>query len=202
MAERCRIPGSRDVRATLDTPGTTADSDTLVVACPPHPQHGGDRQDARLRAVSDALGARGVACLRFDYGPWDEGRGEQTDAERALVWAGERFDTVGLFGYSFGGAVALSAASEVAEADAPNALSLLAPAGTLAGADVAEAVDALACPLQVVAGERDETVDSSAIVERAHQRGNAVELVDADHFFVGQRQRVGTLVADFFGAHL
>jgi len=76
------IPGTRDVRGTVDGPD---DPDTIVVACPPHPQHGGSRTDARLQAVGEALASRGVGCLRIDYGPWDEGKGEQLDARNALA---------------------------------------------------------------------------------------------------------------------
>ncbi|MCO8267618.1 alpha/beta hydrolase, partial [Haloferax sp. AB510] len=119
MTETILVPGGRDVRATLDraredgADGTddAADRvDTVVVACPPHPQHQGHRGDARLVAVSDALTARGADCLRFDYGPWDEGYGERADTLRAVEWAAERYDRVGLFGFSFGGAMALLAA--------------------------------------------------------------------------------------------
>jgi alpha/beta superfamily hydrolase len=182
------IPGGRDVRATID--GDEA-ADAVVVACPPHPQHGGSRTDQRLRAVSDALVDRDIACLRFDYGPWDDGRGERADAENALGWARDRFGAAGLFGYSFGAGVALRAA---ANADhVPAAVSVLAPPS-----DAVDAVDALGCPLQVVAGERDTTVDSGPVVTLARDRGATVESLPADHHFVGQSDRVGGLAAAFF----
>ena len=86
MSETVLLPGARDVRATLDTP----EADACVVACPPHPQMGGKRTDRRLQAVSDHL-APDVACLRFDYGAWDEGRGEVADCRNALAWAREEY---------------------------------------------------------------------------------------------------------------
>jgi len=192
--ERIRIPGPRDVRGALDAPD--GDPDRAVVACPPHPQMGGSRSDQRLQAVSDALCERGVACLRFDYGPWDEGRGERTDVANALDCAGDRFATVGLFGYSFGAAVALLAA---AEADPqPSGVSVLAPpARPDDGTETAPAVDRIAGPLQVVYGERDDTVDWGTVVERARDRGATIEALPADHHFVGQSGQVGELVADF-----
>jgi alpha/beta superfamily hydrolase len=109
MVEPIRLPGARDVRASLDTAGRR---DSVVVACPPHPQMGGDSTDSRLREVSDALGDRGIDCLRPDYGPWDGGRGEQADVRNALAWGREHYASAGLFGYSFGGAVALLATAE------------------------------------------------------------------------------------------
>jgi hypothetical protein len=198
MADRLRIPGPREVRASLDSPAEPTDA--VVVACPPHPRMGGDRRDARLRAVSDALREQGIACLRIDYGPWDEGAGEQTDARRGLAWAGEGFARVGLFGYSFGAGVALLAAADaVGTPDAPERVATLAPPATVvAEGDVTAAVDAVDCPLAAIAGERDESVDWQPVVERARERGHSVEVLPADHFFAGQRDRVADRVASFF----
>ncbi|WP_226023131.1 alpha/beta hydrolase [Halomicrobium salinisoli] len=183
------IPGGRDVRGTLDG---DEDADAVAVACPPHPQRGGSRSDERLRAVGDALVDRGVACLRFDYGPWDEGRGERRDVLRALAWARDRFDRVGLFGYSFGGGVALAAA---AEADPePDAVGVLAPAPAAAGVDAEAALAGFSAPLRVVYGERDETADWEPVVELARERGAAVEAMPADHLFAGRAGRAGEAV--------
>jgi alpha/beta superfamily hydrolase len=201
MADRFPLPGPRDVFASLDT----ADATRVVVACPPHPEMGGDRRDSRLRAVSDALGASDCACLRFDYGPWDEGRAEQTDVRNALAWAHDNFERVGLFGYSFGGGVALlasAAAFRENDSTVPAAVSLLSPVGTLAGEPTAPAVDALDCPLQVLYGERDSTVDSVGIADRAREHGHSVDALPADHFFVGQTDDVADRVAAFFDGAL
>ncbi|GGK70329.1 MULTISPECIES: alpha/beta hydrolase [Haloarcula] len=192
------IPGGRDVTASLDRPA----SDTVVVACPPHPQYGGSRSDSRLKAVSDALDPE-IGCLRFDYGPWDEGRGEQADAENALAWADERYDAVGLFGYSFGAAVALCAAAEHDTAADPAALSVLAPpAGVTDHLDATAALDAIDCPVQVVVGKRDETVDWEPVLDRATELGQTVERLPADHHFVGQSGRIGETVGPFLRDHL
>jgi alpha/beta superfamily hydrolase len=206
------VPGGRDVRATLDDPddaggdsaggddGGVGDDDrerapACVVACPPHPQHGGRRSDRRLRAVSDALVERGVACLRFDYGPWDEGVGERDDAANALAWAVDRYERVGLFGYSFGASVALQAAARASPR--PAAVSALAP-----DAAAADALDAIDCPVQVVVGQRDDTVDWRPVLARARELDHAVETLPADHHFVGQGDRVGAVVGKFLAGHL
>jgi len=194
--ERVRLSGPRGVRGSLDTAGGGA----AVVACPPHPQMGGDRRDRRLRAVSDALTARGVACLRIDYGAYDEGVGERRDAREALAWLRDRSDRVGLFGYSFGAGVALLAG---AEADPPpDALAVLAPPAASGGEATAGAVDRLDAPLAVVYGERDDTVDWGPVVERARERGATVEAVPGDHFLLGQVDAVGEAVGSFFAAVL
>jgi hypothetical protein len=203
MSRTVLVPGARDVRGTLDTP----DADACVVACPPHPQMGGKRTDRRLQAVADSL-APDVACLRFDYGPWDEGRGEMADCRAALAWARKEYRDgtgrrVGLFGYSFGAGVALlAAARESADRTCPAAVSVLAPPNRLNDLDAAGAVADIACDLQVLYGERDTTVDWEPSVEAAHETGAEVTPLSADHHFVGQDETVGEAAAQFLRARL
>jgi alpha/beta superfamily hydrolase len=227
------LPGARDARGTLDVAGDGR-ADAVVVAAPPHPRQGGRRTDGRLRAVSDALGDVGVDCLRFDYGPWDEGRGERADVRAALRWARADYDRVGAFGYSFGASVTLLAAADAGRADpaddgsgtgvgessrdaghapgaggpdepggrGPDAVSVLAPAATLSGADVAAAVRDVAAPFQVVVGERDEAVDWRPVAAAARERGADVVTLPTDHGFVGRARAAGETAARFLSAHL
>ena len=194
---RTRLGDKRTLAATRD--GT--DGRAVVVACPPHPQAGGNRSDSRVQAVSDALPSE-VDCLRFDYGPWDEGVGEQDDVWTALDWARREYDRVGLFGFSFGGAVALAAMTDSSSDTEPAAVSALAPAVGSIGERVLTGLDVLACPVQVVYGQRDDTADWGPVVGRARERDHTVDPFPADHFFVGQRARVGECVADFLTASL
>ncbi|CQR49432.1 dienelactone hydrolase family protein [Haloferax massiliensis] len=206
MTETILVPGGRDVRATLDrargdaSDDAAARPDAVVVACPPHPQHQGHRGDARLVAVSDALTARGVDCLRFDYGPWDDGYGERADTLRAVEWAAERYDRVGLFGFSFGGAMALLAAAEGADVDAVSAPGRAARLA--ADLDAAAAFDRVPVPVQVVYGTRDDVADWEPVVERAREYRQPVVEFAADHFFIGQEEKVAAAVADFLLANL
>jgi len=196
--DRLSIPGARSLAATFDgdEPGDCAG---IVVACPPHPQLGGDRHDSRLRAVSDALVDRGFGCLRFDYGPWDGGRAEQDDVQRALAWARERSEWVGLFGFSFGASMALLAARE---APAPAALSAMAPdGGGSLSLDVPGALASIECPTQILYGERDDTADWVPVVERARELGLRLDSLPADHFFVGQREKAADRVVSFLLEH-
>ena len=195
--ENVVVPGPRDVRGTLDAPENG--TDRVVVACPPHPQFGGDRRDRRLRAVGETLTDRGVACLRIDYGPWDEGDGERTDARNGLVWAADRYDRVSLFGYSFGAAMALLATADLDSnaAGYPLTLSALAP-----GARATDALARVDCPVQILYGVRDDTVDWEPVADRARElRMDVVEL-SADHHFVGQSEKVATTVAEFLVAEM
>jgi alpha/beta superfamily hydrolase len=194
MNTRLSIPGPRSLAATLDE----RDGDSVVVACPPHPQMRGDRHDSRLTAVSDALADDDIDCFRFDYGPWDEGRGERRDVRQALSWARERYERVGLFGFSFGGGMALLASVPDETAPVPDVVSVLAPAAQVTeGDEVTDALAAIACPVQILYGERDETAVWEPLVKRAEALGYDVEGLPADHFFVGQQQKVAAAVARF-----
>ena len=210
MSDTVLIPGGRDVRATLDTAASDGDAtddgpraDAVVVACPPHPQHGGHRGDERLTAVSDALTDRGIDCLRFDYGDWDEGYGESTDADNAVGWAAERYERVGLFGFSFGGTVAL-----VAAASRPGLAGVCALASTARlnpDADAVAALDdlvALDVATRVLYATRDSTADWEPVVERAEELGIETVAFESDHFFVGRSGDVGEAVAGFLGPRL
>ena len=199
MSETVLIPGGRDVRATLDTAASDGGrAASVVVACPPHPQQRGHRGDERLTAASDALTERGVDCLRFDYGDWDEGYGESTDADNAVGWAAERYERVGLFGFSFGATVAL-----VTAASRPGLAGVcaLAPTARLnADVDAVAALDGvvdLGVPTRVLYATRDSTADWEPVVERAAALGIETTAFESDHFFVGRSGEVGAAVAGF-----
>ncbi|MFC4436598.1 MULTISPECIES: alpha/beta hydrolase [Natrialbaceae] len=196
------VPGRRDVRGRLDEPD--GETDAIVIACPPHPQHGGSRTDQRLMAVTEALCEAGIACLRFDYGEWGDGYGEREDVRNAIRWAANRDDgegadgcPIGVFGYSFGASQALLASATV---DRPVAgVAALAPTATLEeDLDAVAALSTLESPALVLHGERDTTVDWEPVVERARERGDDVVSLPADHFFLGTRDEIARAVVDFF----
>ncbi|WP_435076317.1 alpha/beta hydrolase [Halococcus sp. AFM35] len=187
------LPGGRDARGTLDEPN--GDTTEAVVACPPHPQQGGTRADQRLTAVSKELRDHGIACLRFDYGEWDEGRGEQEDVKNAIQWARERYERVGLFGFSFGATMALCAAPEI---EGLWAVCALAPDSGREGADAVAALDGIDSPVKILYAERDSTADWEPVVERAREHDMDIEGLSADHFFLGQSEKVAERVAAFF----
>ncbi|WP_049969699.1 alpha/beta hydrolase [Haladaptatus cibarius] len=187
------VPGARDVRATLDVP--EGETDTIVVACPPHPQFNGNRRDNRLVVLGEYLTDHGIACLRFDYGDWDEGYGEREDARNAIRWARERYGSVGIFGFSFGGGVAALAGAD----EAVDVIGLLAPASRLTDdLDAVEVLDGIAVPLKILYATRDDTANWEPIVERAEELGFETEAFSADHFFVGQEKKVARRLGEFF----
>jgi len=222
------LSGGRDARGTLDVTAAGTDESeasstaaACVVACPPHPQHRGHRGDRRLRAVSDELTAHGTDCFRFDYGPWDGGRGERADALRAVEWAGRRYERVAVFGYSFGGAVAISAAAHGADVVAVAALAPPArtgPAGTgsaddSSGTDDSDDVGSIdtvadlsslptSLPVGVFYGTRDDVATVDPVVDCARERGATVREFSADHFFVGRESQVAAAVVEFLRSPL
>jgi alpha/beta superfamily hydrolase len=193
--ETVLVPGARDVEATLDAP-EDEEATACVVLCPPHPQHRGHRGDDRLVAVSEYLVDRGTAALRFDYGEWDEGLGEREDARNAIRWASERYATVGVFGFSFGGSVAVLAAATVGKSLC--GVSVLAPASELpAGLHVPDALEDVDAPLQVVYATRDTTADWEPVLEAARGLGCAVVELDGDHFLIGKLDHVAETIGPF-----
>ncbi|WP_435099904.1 CocE/NonD family hydrolase [Halarchaeum sp. P4] len=199
--ETVLVPGARRVEATRDAPEDGAAA--CVVACPPHPRMGGHRGDGRLTAVSDYCTERGVACLRVDYGEWDDGYGEREDARNALRWAAERYDRVGLYGFSFGGGVAALAAADVDVS--VDALALLAPVSAVGDElDAAAAIRDIdpSTPVCVVYGERDDTADWQGVVDAVRERGGPVRALNADHSFVGQQDAVAEEVGSFLVTRL
>ena len=203
MGRTVRLGGDRNVTATLDQ--ADGEATTAVVACPPHPQHRGHRGDTRLRAVSAALTGRGIDCLRFDYGPWDNGYGECTDADNAVSWAQTRYDRVGIFGFSFGGTAALVTAASRTELCA---VSALAPTARLnQDADAVEALGYIDGPVQIVYATRDNTADWEPVVDRARERessGAKTDLIaiESDHFFIGREHDVAEPIGRFLAARV
>ncbi len=153
--------------------------------------------------MGDALADRGIDCLRFDYGAYDEGYGECTDADAAVGWALDRYARVGLFGYSFGGTVALVAAASRPELAGVCALT---PTDRLAREiDAVAALDDLSARdagVRVVYATRDSTADWEPVVERARELGLEVVELDADHFLVGRAGDAAEPVAEAFGRWL
>lgn len=196
MSQTVTITNRRELTAALDGSG---EAEALVVACPPHPVYGGTKDDRRLTAVSTALTSARIDCLRIDYGPWDGGPGERDDVIDAVAWGDVRYRTLGLFGYSFGATMAILAGAQTGVSLA--GISALAPSVDVTEdteLDVLTAFRSLPCAVQVLYGERDQTVDFEPIVQAANDRGCDVVAIPGDHFFVGQNDIIAAAVADFF----
>ena len=90
MVERMTLV--TDDGETLDAELATADDPHAhVVLCHPHPQYGGSMRSLVTSELFQALPARGVTCLRYDFrgvgastGTFDDGVGERHDVRAAL----------------------------------------------------------------------------------------------------------------------
>ncbi|MBI4234570.1 MAG: dienelactone hydrolase family protein [Chloroflexi bacterium] len=177
-----------------------------VAVCHPHPLYGGDMESSVVRALCQSLPSRGIAALRFNFrgvggsqGEFAHGAGEVEDAAQAVTYLtllkGVDAGQVGIAGYSFGARVALQAA---AQEGLVAAVALVACPGhalsRAAGAD-------LSLPKLVLMGDQDHVTPPDQFTFLAQRLPDPKEvhlLEGADHFFRGQEETVGDLVAEFF----
>lgn len=159
----------------------------VAVVCHPHPVHGGTMHNKVVHTLCRAANDIGYAAVRFNFrgvgesdGSYDEGRGERDDARAIVEWS--RSKVAGpllLAGFSFGSAVALQIASEVA----PVQLISVAPPVDRIGFDGWRQPD---CRWLIVQGDTDELVDVNSVVSWVDGLAPGPELIvlpGVDHFF-------------------
>jgi uncharacterized protein len=163
----------------------------IAVVCHPHPLYGGTMTNKVVHMLAKAFNEVGVASLRFNYrgvgassGVYDEGRGETLDALAVIQWAWNRWPQAKLWigGFSFGGAVALRAASQAH----PERLVTVAPA--IQRVDVSQ-VAIPTCPWLILQGDQDELVSAQEVQAWADSlvpRPELKVLPGVDHFFHGR----------------
>ncbi len=180
-----------------------ADARATAVLCHPHPQYGGTMRSIVISALYEALPARGISCLRFNFRGVDGSDGESTagTAEHLDVLAaleetgdlGAAGPTV-LIGWSFGADMALS----IDDARVAGWVAIAPPLRFRAAVEYAT-VGADPRPKLLVLAAHDE-FRAPAEVEAATREWNAtrIEIVaGASHFFVGRTERVVTLAGAF-----
>lgn len=207
MEETVRIAvGDIELDGRLAVPlGATVSA----VVCHPHPQYGGNMENDLVVALTAALGAAGLATLRFDFrgvgasgGRYDDGHGEVADTRAAAAFLRARLDVprVSLVGYSFGSMMALHAG--VADAQGTRGIVAIAPPVRTVGLDF---LTACRLPIAFVTGDRDQFCPL-ATLELQRQRcapTSTLALVPgADHFFAGQLPTLGAAVVDAVIAQL
>lgn len=180
-----------------------------VVLCHPHPLYGGSMNNNVVHAAGRALAGAGIASLRFNFrgagqseGSHDGGNGEINDTLAAGSYLagcdGIDSNRIGLFGYSFGGSVALAAATREARFRAVVAVS--PPA-------IPEFPGER--PRLVVCGSADSLVPASSVLadkENLVAGGSDTDKIEviegADHFWHGFEEELCGLVKDFFSRRL
>lgn len=206
MEEPVRIP-VEDI--TLDgrlvvPPRATAGA----VVCHPHPQYGGDMENALVVRLAGALADAGFATLRFDFrgvgasgGRHDKGRGEVDDVRAATALVRERLGVpaVAVVGYSFGSLMGMQAAA--ADPGSVTGVVAIGPPVRMVGL---EFLAGCRVPIAFVVGDRDRFCPIAALeAARARYAPASTQTIipGADHFFGVElaplAARVVELVAGF-----
>ena len=169
-----------------------------AILCHPHPLFGGSMNDMVLCSIERALLSCGINSLRFNFrsvgkseGHHADGVGEVDDVVAVANWIREKSpdETIILVGYSFGGAVALSARRLVL----PKSLLLIAPAIRMFDAQDQPASDSL-----VIFAENDQFVSAKSTMEWFKDCQTKVEQIpNTDHFFVGCHDKIGEIVTNY-----
>jgi alpha/beta superfamily hydrolase len=174
-----------------------------AVVCHPHPQYGGDMDNAVVCAIAGALQQAGYATLRFNFrgvgtstGVYGGGVGEIEDARNAVRYLHERGGgaRITLAGYSFGALVGLQAGMTMAHVDR-----LMAVAPPLAFADLAFVSRCEKEKLFIV-GDRDQFCSAAKLREALATIAEPKTLrivPGADHFFAGRERGVADAVTAF-----
>ncbi len=181
-----------------------------AVLCHPHPQYGGSMDNNVIVAACSALLDESIVALMFNFrgvggseGSYGGGVAEQEDVKAAISWLISQpevdGDRVGLLGYSFGAAVALS----VACADERvKAVALISP--PLEPSQVS-LLKNCAKPKLIICGTDDFVVPPSQVelLKREVAEPEQFEVISgADHFWWGYERKIAEMASTFFSATL
>jgi uncharacterized protein len=196
------LPGpAGPIEALLELPAGGAPQGIAVI-CHPHPLYGGTLQNKVVYTLARAALSTGHAALRFNFrgvgqsaGLHDGGDGETGDALAAIAAARRQWPGLPLLlaGFSFGGGVAIRAATQ---AD-PALLATAAPAVDHVRLD---GLPPLHCPWLIVLGEADDVVNPERVRQWAAVNAPAARIVGlpgVGHFFHGKLNELQAAVTAF-----
>jgi alpha/beta superfamily hydrolase len=190
------------LEAAADWP--SGDPLAVAVLCHPHPLQQGTMQNKVVTTLSRAFRSLGAAAVRFNFrgagrsaGRYDDGRGEVDDALAVVRFARAQWPSLPLYlgGFSFGGAIALAAASEAA----PRGLLTVA----LPITRLREHLVLPECRWLLIHGNADDVVEPGPVLAwaRALERPPEIQLLDGvGHFFHGRLVDLERRVREFFAA--
>lgn len=186
----------------LDTPQDGRAVAHVGVVCHPHPMHGGAMTNKVAHMLARSFNEAGAPAVRFNFrgvgasaGAYDEGDGETQDALAVLDWAAQRWPQAHLWlaGFSFGGAVAIHAAT----LRNVQRLVTVAPAVERVRTAVAEPPS---CPWLIVQGDQDELVNPLETQRWASSLAappTVKMLPGVDHFFHGRLSELREVVVSW-----
>lgn len=172
-----------------------------VVVCHPHPLYGGSMDNNVVEEICHTLISLRIAALRFNFrgvggsgGNYGDGIKEQDDVRAVLDYLCDRElidnSKLGLAGYSFGGAVACSAAQKE---ERVGMLILISPALNEAGW---EGLSKYTKPKVVLVGSSDMVVPRKRLNEI--EKDSQIHIIKgADHFWGGFEPEISKFIQDF-----
>jgi uncharacterized protein len=197
------IPGPAGrLEAVLDDVGGAVAA--VAVICHPDPRQQGTMQNKVVTTLARTFASLSATAVRFNSrgvgaseGSHADGDGERDDALAVVAWSRSRWPGLPVYlgGFSFGAAVALAIASEVA----PRGLVTVAPPiGRLPAGFVPPK-----CRWLLVHGTHDDVVPVEPVIAWATALAvppRVVQLPEVGHFFHGHLNALSTAVTNFFVA--
>ena len=160
----------------------------VAIICHPHPLFLGSMHNKIITTLAKVADVCGLPSLRFNFrgvgqsaGQFDGGRGELADVLAVIQEARQLFKgrDLWLFGFSFGGAMAIEAATRVPV----EKLIVIAPSVRCFLSNPKPM-----CPILIVQGEADEIVDPQSVYDFAAtlpSMPRVIRLPGVGHFFHG-----------------
>lgn len=174
-----------------DEEGYFALRNLLVIACHPHPVHGGTMDNKVVTTLMRTYRDLGIHVLRFNFrgvgksaGSFDNAIGEVDDLLAVIAWVKQQLPQSPLLlaGFSFGSSIAAQASHQV---DSLLHLTLVAPPVERYPYD---RDGQFPCVLAVIQGDRDELVIADGVYQWVAALQSPAELLrypEAGHFFHG-----------------
>lgn len=176
--------------------------DAVIVICHPHPLYHGTMTNKVVHTLSRAVTSLGRPAVRFNFrgvgasaGEYGGAIGEVEDLHAVVAWARAEWPAAELWlaGFSFGGYIALTAATAIA----PACLITVAP--SIERFDVSAFIPP-SCPWLVIHGDKDEVVDCQVVADWAaglEPPPAFRRMPDTDHFFHGRLTRLRETATTF-----
>lgn len=173
----------------------------IGVICHPHSLHGGTLNNKVVHTLARTFQEAAVATVRFNFrgvgaseGSFDNGIGETDDTLAVVEWARTRWPGAALWlaGFSFGGAVAIRAATR-----AP-ARALVSVAPAIGRIEIGSVT--VQCPWLIVQGDADDVVEPQTVFDwasRLNPKPAVTVLAGAGHFFHGRLHDLRDAVMSF-----
>lgn len=201
-AERITLLGpAGSLQALIETPAQL-NTAAFGVVCHPHPLHGGTLDNKVVYTIARAFQDFGVPTIRFNFrgvgasqGAFADGIGETEDALTMIAYGRERWPGAALWlgGFSFGGAVAIRAASSA------NPICLVTVAPAISRVDLTS-IATPRCPWLIVQGDADDLVSAPEVIAWCQKLAHHPELTvlsGVGHFFHGKLHELRSTVTNF-----